>query len=84
VGNPGKIVACCDVPQSDTVDAKSAKGVTLGVQHMKSSMLGMILCIIADDHTLPSYVILSCRMIPKSEMFAKDVTVRTQKLSDGS
>jgi len=28
VGNAGKIVACCDVPQSDIVDAKSAKEVT--------------------------------------------------------
>lgn len=77
-------MACCDVPQSDTVDAKSAKEITLGVQHMKSSMLGMILCIIADDHKLPPHVILSWRMIPKSEMFAKDVTVRTQKWLDGS
>jgi len=60
VGNPGKIVACCDVPQSDTVDAKSVKEITLGVQHMKSSMLGMILCIMADDHKLPPYVCMSC------------------------
>lgn len=83
MGNAGKIVACCDVPQSDTVDAKSAKVVTLEVQHMKSSMVGMILCIIADDCKLPPYVILSWRMISKSEMFVKDVTVRTQKWLDG-
>jgi hypothetical protein len=51
---------------------------------MKSGRLGMILCIIADDHKLPSYVVLSWRMIPKSEIFPKDVTVRTQKWLDGS
>jgi len=51
---------------------------------MKSSMVGMILCIIADDHKLPPYVILSWRMIPKGEMFVKDVTVHTQKWLDGS
>jgi hypothetical protein len=69
VRNANKIVACCDVPQSYTIDANSAKEVTLEVQHMKSSMLGMILCIIADDHKLSPYFILSWRMIPKSEMF---------------
>lgn len=77
MGNTDKIVACCDVPQS-------AKEVTLEVQHMKSGRLGMILCIIADDHKLPPYVILSWRMIPKSEIFPKDVTVRTQKWLDGN
>lgn len=84
MGNADKRVACCDVPHSYTIDAKSAKEVTVEVQHMKSSMLGMILCIIAGDHKLPPYVILSWRMIPKSEMFPKDVTVHTQKWLDGS
>jgi len=51
---------------------------------MKSGRLGMILCIIADDHKLPPYIILSWRMIPKREMFPRDVTVRTQKWLDGS
>jgi hypothetical protein len=81
VGNADKIKACCDVPQIYTVDAKSAKEVTLEIQHMKSSM---ILCIIADDHKLPPYVILSWRMISKSEMFPMDVTVHKQKWLDGS
>jgi hypothetical protein len=35
-----------DVPQSYDIDANSAKDVTLEVQHMKSSMLRMILCCI--------------------------------------
>jgi len=51
---------------------------------MKSGRQGMILCIIANDHKLPPYVVLSWRMIPKSEIFPKDVTVHTQKWLDGS
>jgi hypothetical protein len=68
VRNADKIVVC-DVLQSYTVDANSAKEVTLEVQHMKRSMLGMILCLTPDDHKLSPYFILSRRMIPKSQMF---------------
>jgi hypothetical protein len=39
----------------------------------------VMLCITADGHKLPPYIILNRKAIPKNEMFPKDVTVHAQK-----
>jgi hypothetical protein len=39
----------------------------------------VLLCIPADGHKLPPYIILNRKTIPKNEMFPEDVIVRAQK-----
>jgi hypothetical protein len=39
-----------------------------------------MLCIIADGHKLPPYIILNHKTVPKNEMFPKNVIVCAHKM----
>jgi hypothetical protein len=79
IGNAGEMAVYFGMPQNYTVDAKCAKEIKIRSTGYEKQLVMVMLCITADGHKLPPYVILNRKTIPKNEMFAKDVIVRAQK-----
>jgi hypothetical protein len=72
-----------EMPRDYTVDAKGAKEVKIRSTGYEKQCVTVMLCITADGHKLPPYIIiLSRKTIPKNEMFPKDVIVHAQKMDE--
>jgi hypothetical protein len=67
-----------DTSRKYTVDAKGVKEVKIRSTGYEKQRVTVMLCITADGHKLPPYIILNCKTIPKNEMFPKTFIVRAQ------
>jgi hypothetical protein len=68
-----------DTPRKYTVDAKGANEVKIRSTGYEKQRVTVMLCITADGHKLPPYIILNSKTIPKNEIFPKDVIVSAQR-----
>jgi hypothetical protein len=84
IGNTDETAVYYDMPRNYTVDAEGAKYVKIRSTSYEKQRVTVTLCKTADGHKLQPYIILNTKMIPRNEMFPKDVTVRAQKWMDDS
>jgi hypothetical protein len=63
IGNADNITVYFDMPHNDTVDAKGAREVKIRSTGYEKQRVMLMLCITADGHKVPPYIILNHRML---------------------
>lgn len=79
IGNADETPVCFDMPRNYTVNSRGAKEIKIKTTGYEKQRVTVMLCITADGHKLPPYLILNRKTIPKNETFPKDVIVCAQK-----
>lgn len=79
IGNADETPLYFDMPRNYTVNAKGEKQVNILSTGYEKQRITVMLCVTADGHKLPPYLILNRKLVPKNENFPKDVIIRAQK-----
>lgn len=82
IGNADETPIWLDMPRNYSVDVTGSKQIPIKTSGYEKQRVTVMLCVTADGHKLPPYIILKRKLVPKptknSETFPSGVIVRAQ------